>query len=70
MSAVVVQKSSHLVATRSMSWKGYENFKRLKLTSRRLKVGGAWAELYNISTIETGRVVTDNTFCCFKDVRC
>ena len=31
MPAVVVQKSSKHVATRSMSWKGYENFKRVKI---------------------------------------
>ena len=31
MSAVVVQKSSQLVATLSMSWKSYENFKQFKI---------------------------------------
>ena len=45
MSVVVIHKSSQFVATRSLSWKGYENFKRFKIlvATHRLKVGGAWA---------------------------
>ena len=46
MSAVVVHKSSQLIATHSLSWKGYKNFKLFKIlvATRRVKVGVAWAE--------------------------
>ena len=44
MSAGVVHKSSKLVATRSLSLKGYENFKGFKIlvATCRFKLGGAW----------------------------
>ena len=47
MSAVVVHKSSQVVATSSMSRKFYKDFKRFRIlvaTRGRPKVDGAWTE--------------------------
>ena len=43
MSAFVVQNSSQLVATRSMSWKGYGNFKRFKILVASRSKGHGWS---------------------------